>query len=369
MTNEKQNAKTPAQVGADGVDVRDMQLEEALKGTYDSMDPTAEQEERMLAALMQAQAQIRNRHGEEPVTDGGKKASAQESDGSGSEKARLEKGQEDSEKRKAAKKRSSGFGKWKVALPLAACLVLGAVIIGVASAPTAEQFAGSETEPAPLQSSSPTGEKGVEAVTEGAVEVETGVIADSEPLAALGSASEAYECEALTDEGGIDAIAIDDVDFNTEEYSAVKETGFVSTKANPLSTVSADVDTASYCNLRRMINEGYTLSNLPSGSVRIEEMLNYFTYDYATPTGSDLFSIQAHASQCPWNADAQLLVLGFATAPESQAASKGSNLVFLIDVSGSMDSPDKLDLLQDSFATLLESLGSDDRVSIVTYAS
>ena len=86
-------------------------------------------------------------------------------------------------------------------------------------------------------------------------------------------------------------------------------------------------------------------------------------------SGSDLFSMQVQSAACPWNADTQLLVLGFAAGEETQAAGKGSNLVFLVDVSGSMSSYDKLDLLQDSFATLLEGLGSNDRVSIVTYAS
>ena len=195
-------------------------------------------------------------------------------------------------------------------------------------------------------------------------------------------------------------------DFNTEEYASVEETGFVTTATTPLSTVSADVDTASYANLRRMLRAGYKLSStqkrdeantttiettgpddaelldeypeyyadayqvIPTGAVRIEEMLNYFDYNYERPKTSDAFGMTAKVGTCPWNKDTQLLVLGFATGDEDKSvAEKGSNLVFLIDVSGSMDDPDKLPLLQSSFGELVKSLGDNDRVSIVTYAS
>ena len=160
------------------------------------------------------------------------------------------------------------------------------------------------------------------------------------------------------------------VDFNTEEYSALKEQGFVSAATRPLSTISSDVDTASYCNLRRMLHDGWTAGEIDAGAVRIEEMLNYFSYDYVTPTGDDLFATTVHVGDCPWNKDTKLVTLGFATAPEAATvAQKGSNLVFLIDVSGSMDSPDKLDLLKESFDELVSHLGENDRVSIVTYAA
>ena len=159
-------------------------------------------------------------------------------------------------------------------------------------------------------------------------------------------------------------------DFNTEEYAALKEQGFVSAATRPLSTVSADVDTASYANLRRMLRDGWTAEEIDTGAVRIEEMLNYFAYDYATPRGDDLFGVTVHVGDCPWNDQTKLVTLGFATAPEATAvAEKGSNLVFLVDVSGSMDSPDKLGLLKDAFGELVSHLGKNDRVSIVTYAS
>jgi len=134
------------------------------------------------------------------------------------------------------------------------------------------------------------------------------------------------------------------------------------------------VDTASYCNVRRLIlQNGRDIGDLPAGSVRIEEMLNYFDYSYSTPAGSDAFGMSATVAPCPWNPDTLLLVMGFAAQTPEQAGynarETGSNLVFLIDISGSMNSDDKLPLLQDSFATLLEQLGPNDRVSIVTYAS
>lgn len=158
--------------------------------------------------------------------------------------------------------------------------------------------------------------------------------------------------------------------FNTEEYNRLEETGFVSVATRPLSTVSADVDTASYGNLRRMLRDGWTAGEIDAGAVRIEEMLNYFSYDYDTPTNDDLFDVTVHVGDCPWNDQTKLVTLGFATAPEaSSVAEAGSNLVFLIDVSGSMDSSDKLGLLKDAFGELVSHLGKNDRVSIVTYAS
>lgn len=157
------------------------------------------------------------------------------------------------------------------------------------------------------------------------------------------------------------------IDFNTEDYAALHEGGFISTSSRPLSTFSSDVDTASYCNLRRMINEGRKKDEVPSGAVRIEEMLNYFDYSYAAPKGDDLFGVNVEMSACPWNKDTELLVMGFSTAEENRAK-HGCNLVFLIDSSGSMSSSDKLPLLQDSFSVLAEDLNANDRVSIVTYS-
>lgn len=155
----------------------------------------------------------------------------------------------------------------------------------------------------------------------------------------------------------------------TEEYRALDEPGFLSPATSPLSTLSADVDTASYCNLRRMVAQGYAPAVVPAGAVRTDELLNYFDYAYPAPVGSDLFGVSTQMSDCPWNDQTKLLVMGFATEKDGDASPAGANLVFLIDVSGSMDDPDKLPLVKDSFATLVEGLTERDRVSVVTYAS
>lgn len=154
-----------------------------------------------------------------------------------------------------------------------------------------------------------------------------------------------------------------------EEYSAWEEKGFSSVLKQPLSTFAADVDTASYSNLRRMITEGYSLEEIPENAVRIEEMLNYFTYDYREPEGSEPFGVTTVISQCPWNEEAQLLMVGLKTEDIDYSDAPASNLVFLLDVSGSMGDYDKLPLLQEAFGILAENLTEKDRISIVTYAS
>ena len=157
-------------------------------------------------------------------------------------------------------------------------------------------------------------------------------------------------------------------DWNTEEYSAVEETGFKSVTNDPLSTFSADVDTASYSNLRRMIENGYSMEEIPEGAVRIEEMLNYFSYDYNLPKKGEPFGVTTVLGDCPWNEDAKLLQIGLKTQEIDFGEAPDSNLVFLLDVSGSMYTDDKLPLLQKSFTMLVQELGRKDTVSIVTYA-
>ncbi len=156
--------------------------------------------------------------------------------------------------------------------------------------------------------------------------------------------------------------------WNTEEYDSIREIGFQSVRNQPLSTFSVDVDTASYSNLRRMIEDGYSLEEIPSGAVRIEELLNYFSYDYNLPEGDEPFGVTTVLGDCPWNEDAKLLQIGLKTEEIDFSEAPHSNLVFLLDVSGSMYSDDKLPLLQKSFAMLVEELTEKDRVSIVTYA-
>ena len=325
-------------------------MEDKIRAAYDQMNPTPEQEERMLAALQAAQQDAENA-------------------ATGQEEA-AEKAPASFEAKPAAARKRSGFSAWKVVAPVAACLVVGAIAIGtgvfgqsrneapIASSSSAQQTAAPTIAPSQSSSASAAAEENSERKKqEGVVEI-----------MAVGAADSAYDAGAVSSSLAPGVTVSPSEPFNTEEYAAVDENGFVSTKAQPLSTVSADVDTASYANLRRMINDGYSLEEVPDGAVRTEEMLNYFTYDYEKPGGNELFSMQAQASQCPWNSDTQLLTIGFATPVESTAADKGANLVFLIDVSGSMGSADKLDLLQDSFATLMENLDDRDRVSIVTYS-
>lgn len=153
--------------------------------------------------------------------------------------------------------------------------------------------------------------------------------------------------------------------FNTEEYSNIAESGYKSVAANPLSTFSIDVDTASYANVRRMIQEGGYIN---PEAVRIEEFINYFDYSYPQPATDDPFSVTTELSDCPWNSKAKLLLVGLKAEDIQQEEREPLNLVFLIDVSGSMFSEDKLPLVQKAFTMLTDTLTEDDRISIVTYA-
>lgn len=152
---------------------------------------------------------------------------------------------------------------------------------------------------------------------------------------------------------------------DSEEYAGVTENGFKTTAANPLSTFSIDVDTASYANVRRMIEQG---GGVNPDAVRIEEFINYFDYSYPRPVTDDPFSVTTELSDCPWNPEAKLLLVGLKAEELDMSERPPLNLVFLIDVSGSMFSEDKLPLVQKSFTMLTENLGEDDRISIVTYA-
>jgi Ca-activated chloride channel family protein len=153
--------------------------------------------------------------------------------------------------------------------------------------------------------------------------------------------------------------------FNTEGYTAIHENGFKKVSMNPLSTFSIDVDAASYSNMRRYINNG----NLPPiDAVRIEEMINYFTYEYAQPKGDDPFSINTELAACPWNKDNYLLHVGLQGKKLDMDELPPSNIVFLLDVSGSMSDLNKLPLLKSSLKLLVDQLRSEDRVAIVVYA-
>ncbi|MBC8191446.1 MAG: von Willebrand factor type A domain-containing protein [Candidatus Marinimicrobia bacterium] len=152
---------------------------------------------------------------------------------------------------------------------------------------------------------------------------------------------------------------------NTEEYSKIDETGFLEVTANPLSTFAADVDAASYANVRRFIMQGkYPYAD----AVRTEELVNYFSYDYEVPRSNDPLSINLEYSDCPWNDENQLIHIGLRGKSLQRDEEISSNLVFLLDVSGSMKKPDKLPLLKQAFKLLVKQLTQNDRVSIVVYA-
>ncbi len=159
-----------------------------------------------------------------------------------------------------------------------------------------------------------------------------------------------------------------DAEFITEEYSTLTENVFKDVSTSPLSTFSADVDTASYANVRRMIYAGRQPEYIPTGAARIEEMINYFSYNYKGPKSGEPFGINAEISDCPWNKDHRLVRIGLQTEAIDFSKSMDSNIVLLIDVSGSMDSYDKLPLLQESFCLMVDNLSEKDRISIVTYA-
>jgi Ca-activated chloride channel family protein len=154
-------------------------------------------------------------------------------------------------------------------------------------------------------------------------------------------------------------------DYNTEEYDLISENSFKNAKDNPVSTFSIDVDKASYSNIRRFLNSG---QKPIKDAVRIEEMINYFDYDYPDPQGEHPFSIYTEYSDCPWNKSNRLLHIGIQGKRLDYNDFKPSNFVFLIDVSGSMSPQNKLPLLKQSFIKLLDTLGRNDKVSIVVYA-
>ncbi len=154
--------------------------------------------------------------------------------------------------------------------------------------------------------------------------------------------------------------------FNTDEYTRIESNRFLSTLTSPLSTFAADVDTSSYAQLRRRILNG---DRIPADSIRIEEMLNYFHYDYRQPEGDEPFGVTIEYADCPWNRDTKLLQIGLQAKTAETDGMPGHNLVFLIDTSGSMYGADRLDLVKRAFLMLLDELRPEDTVSIVAYAS
>jgi Ca-activated chloride channel family protein len=154
-------------------------------------------------------------------------------------------------------------------------------------------------------------------------------------------------------------------EFNTEDYDHIVENKFLTPAQNPLSTFSIDVDEAAYSNVRRYINDG---SLPPAGAVRIEEMINYFNYNYPQPQTEDPFSVNTELSECPWSPEHRLVHIGLQGKEISVQNLPNANIVFLIDVSGSMEDANKLPLVKSSMKLLADQLRPDDKVAIVVYA-
>jgi Ca-activated chloride channel homolog len=157
----------------------------------------------------------------------------------------------------------------------------------------------------------------------------------------------------------------EDPRFHTEAYERIYENPFMAVADNPLSTFSIDVDTASFSNMRRFINDG---QRPPVDAIRIEELINYFSYDYPEPKADEPFSVSAEVAACPWNSEHKLVHIGLQGKAVAHKDLPPRNLVFLIDVSGSMHDPRKLPLLKAAFRLLAEQLDGRDRVSMVVYA-
>ena len=159
---------------------------------------------------------------------------------------------------------------------------------------------------------------------------------------------------------------MDPVDWNTEEYTTFESNRFLSVLTSPLSTFAADADTSSYALFRRKVLSG---DRVTPDSVRIEEMLNYFSYSYPQPKEGEPFGVATEIAPCPWNEKTKLLLIGLQAEEIKKDERPGHNLVFLIDTSGSMFGSDRLDLVKRAFLLLLDELDPEDTVSIVAYAS
>lgn len=190
---------------------------------------------------------------------------------------------------------------------------------------------------------------------------------DSAKLRASGTISKSAmeSCNPMPSSPASYLLTTSHQDYNTESYERINENSFLEVLKNPLSTFSIDVDTASYTNVRRFISSGKLP---PPDAVRIEEMVNYFNYDYPQPTGNRPFSFNTELTDCPWKSGNRLLLIGLQGVKISTEKLPPANLVFLVDVSGSMDQENKLPLLIKSFKLLVGQLRKQDTVAIVVYA-
>lgn len=334
---------------------REDDLGRAVRAAYESMGPTQEAQERMLAGLRAAVGHVEDARVEGAQAKGGRvegarvevaRARTAQAEGAQAEAAQLKVASGQSAVADVVQHRRCALPWWaRVALPAAACLliVVGAGLIyaqgGVGGA------MGSGLGNADL------------------------LVGDAQECMESESSGMVEFSEAL--DGSVDAAGVDGCapapGCYGEGYTDAGEPDFVSAVEQPLSTLSADADTASYANLRRLVRSGAGLGTIDPGAVRIEEMLNYFDYDYAAPAEGEDFALTARAGACPWNAESELVVLGL-TVGQAATEAPPTNLVLLVDVSGSMGDAEKLPLLKESMARIVKGLRAEDRVSIVTYS-
>lgn len=334
---------------------REDDLGRAVRAAYEAMGPTKEAQERVLAGLRAAAGYVEDARVEGAQAKGGRvegarvevaRARAAQMESAQAEAARPKVASGQSTVADAVPHQRRALPWWaRVALPAAACLI---IVVGA----------------------------GVLYV----LDVTGGVVNSGQDKASLlvGDAQGQMESEASgvvaamdAPDGAANAVGVDGCapapGCYGEGYTDAGEPDFVSAAEQPLSTLSADADTASYANLRRLVRSGAGLGAIDPGAVRIEEMLNYFDYDYAAPAEGEDFALTARAGACPWNAESELVVLGLAAAQVATEAPP-TNLVLLVDVSGSMGDAEKLPLLKESVARIVEGLRPEDRVSIVTYS-
>lgn len=190
-------------------------------------------------------------------------------------------------------------------------------------------------------------------------------IAPTEIATGAGAKPEAKRALARPASVCSDAAAIEPAKFDREAYDPIQSNRVLDARSNPLSTFSADVDTAAYSNVRRFLQADQTP---PPGAIRIEEMLNYFSYDYPAPEGDAPFSVTVETAVAPWDPQTELARIALRARPLDPENRPPSNLVFLVDVSGSMSGENKLPLLAKCLRALTENLSKNDKVSIVTYA-
>lgn len=258
--------------------------------------------------------------------------------------------------------------KWMLSIIAASVVAVAGLGSMYAAAKTGLEIRVPETETEETETETETAETGKE-------ESERFSIADL----LTGGMAKNTEAEAYEDLGAYDGMVMSAAEtgnyyaapsmpqWNTEQYSTVEETGFRDVKLYPLSTFGMDVDTASYALLRRNTLDD-TLSWMPKDGVRIEEMINYFNYDYEMPDGDETFTITAQIADCPWNDQTKLMLVGLQAKDIPQEEIREQNLVFLVDTSGSMYDADKLPLAVDALKYLLKELDEQDSVAIVTYA-